>query len=43
MQVLHVSEADRQVFSDVLIDSPEPTERLKRAFEMHGRRVRSVV
>ena len=41
MQILRLSDADRQVFFDVLLNPPELMEQLKRAFEMHGLHIRS--
>jgi uncharacterized protein (DUF1778 family) len=38
-ETLTLSEADRQVFFDALINPPEPSERLKRAVAVHKRRV----
>lgn len=42
-QELNLSKAERRVFFDVLMNPPEPTDRLKRAFELHRQRVRSDV
>ena len=38
-ETLTLSEADRQVFFDALINPPEPGDRLKRAVAAHRRRV----
>ncbi len=38
-ETIHLSECDRAAFFDALINPPEPSERLARAFAEHGRRV----
>jgi uncharacterized protein (DUF1778 family) len=40
-ETLVLSDRDRQAFFDVLIDPPEPSERLRRALADHKRRVAS--
>ena len=40
-EALVLSDRDRQAFFDVLINPPEPSERLKRALAEHKRRVTS--
>lgn len=37
---LNLSERDRAIFFDALMNPPEPGERLKRAFADHARRIR---
>lgn len=36
---LHLSERDRAAFFEALVNPPEPSDRLKRAFADHARRV----
>ncbi len=38
-ETLALSDQDRAAFFDALINPPEPSERLSRAFQDHGRRV----
>ncbi|UPY36108.1 DUF1778 domain-containing protein [Sediminicoccus sp. KRV36] len=38
-ETLHLSEHDRAAFFEAMINPPEPSERLARAFGEHGRRV----